>query len=170
MKVDSASSKPSKDAVDLAEGPKAEENLSAQKKSWFSGLWGSSAKKPSVEPSKPKYPDKVGGKRLRFSLIPRPHHKEKRSGEPTRISCNLAMFKTFSGQPASKVQIVEWRWTNFTVVRPVLHNNYWSPISLVLLLLGNDPKKFNFVHQTVSLREAHASWAQDSQRLWMCTN
>ena len=102
MKVDSASSKPSKDAVDLAEGPKAEENLSAQKKSWFSGLWGSSAKKPSVEPSKPKYPDKVGGKRLRLSLVPRPHYKEKTSGEPTQISCNLATFKTFSRQPASK--------------------------------------------------------------------
>ena len=80
VKVDSASSKPSKDAVDLAEGPKAEENLSAQKKSWFSGLWGSSAKKPSVEASKPKYPDKVGGKRKTFSLVPRPHPLTMRNG------------------------------------------------------------------------------------------
>ena len=25
-----------------------------------------------------------------------------------------------------KVQILEWRWTNFTVVRKVLHDNQWS--------------------------------------------
>ena len=68
VKVDSASSKPSKDAVDLAEGPKAEESPTPQKKSWFSGLWGTSAKKPSVEASKPKYPDKVGGRRQRLCM------------------------------------------------------------------------------------------------------
>ena len=59
MKVESAGSKPSKEAVDLAEGPKAGEIIPPQAKSWFSSLWGSSTKK-SVDASKPKYPDKVG--------------------------------------------------------------------------------------------------------------
>jgi len=27
--------------------------------------------------------------------------------------------------------------------------------------LGNKPKKFDFVHQTVSCREARAGWARD---------
>jgi len=40
------------------------------------------------------------------------------------MQCNLATFKAHSKQ----VWILEWRWTNFTVVREVLHNNYWSPI------------------------------------------
>ena len=33
---------------------------------------------------------------------------------------------------------------------------HWS-----LLLLGNKPKKFDFVHQTVSRWEARAGWSQD---------
>ena len=33
--------------------------------------------------------------------------------------------------------------------------------------LGNKPKKFNFVHWTVSLQEAHAGGAQDHIRLYL---
>jgi len=58
VKVESAGSKPSKEAVDLAEGPKSGEIVPPQAKSWFSSLWGSSTKK-SVDTSKAKYPDKV---------------------------------------------------------------------------------------------------------------
>ncbi len=64
VKIDSTSAKPTKEAVDHAEGPKPEAkvppSLAATKSSWFSGLWpGSSVKKASVEASKPAYPDKV---------------------------------------------------------------------------------------------------------------
>ena len=38
----------------------------------------------------------------------------------------------------------------------LISQSHWS-----LLLLGNKPKKFNFVHQTVSHWEACAGWAQD---------
>ena len=34
-------------------------------------------------------------------------------------------------------------------------------ISLVFTTLGNKPKKFDFVHQTVSHREVCVGWAQD---------
>ena len=70
MRVESAGSKPSKEAVDLAEGPKSGEVVPPQAKSWFSSLWGSSTKK-SVDTSKAKYPDKVGVSR-KYSSNPRP--------------------------------------------------------------------------------------------------
>ena len=34
-------------------------------------------------------------------------------------------------------------------------------IALALPLLGNKPKKFDFVHQTISHREARGGWAQN---------
>ena len=73
-------------------------------------------------------------------------------------------IKTFCGQPTQK----RYGYSNgdkpiYTVVREVLCNNYrlilqsdWS-----LLHLGNKPKKFDFVHQTVSCREALAGGARD---------
>ena len=39
--------------------------------------------------------------------------------------CNLATFKTFAANPLKKVQILKWKWTNFSVGREVLCNNYW---------------------------------------------
>ena len=48
----------------------------------------------------------------------------------------------------------------FTVVREVLYVIITDlTISLVLTLLGNKPKEFNFIHQTVSDREVHTGWA-----------
>jgi len=49
--------------------------------------------------------------------------------------------------------------TNFTVVREVLHINYW--FHWFLSRLGSKPKKFDFVHQTVSRWEAHTGWSCD---------
>ena len=40
----------------------------------------------------------------------------------------------------------------FTVVREMLRNNYRS---CNLIVLGNKPKNFDFIHQTVSRKEAH---------------
>ena len=63
VKVDSAGSKPSKDMVDLASGPRTQEQLQPQTKGWFDTLsqWFPS-KKPSqansTDGGKPK-PDKV---------------------------------------------------------------------------------------------------------------
>lgn len=63
VKVDSAGSKPSKDMVDLASGPRTQEQLQPQTKGWFDTLsqWVTS-KKPSqtnsTDGGKPK-PDKV---------------------------------------------------------------------------------------------------------------
>ena len=50
----------------------------------------------------------------------------------------------------------------FTIVREVLRNNY-RPHNLIghLPLLDNKPKKFDFVHQTVSRREARVGWTRD---------
>jgi len=76
VKVESAGSKPSKEAVDLAEGPKSGEIVPPQTKSWFSSLWGSSTKK-SVDTSKAKYPDKVGVSR---NYHPIPGHSTLFSG------------------------------------------------------------------------------------------
>ena len=48
---------------------------------------------------------------------------------------------------------------NFTIAMEVLRlisQSHWS-----LLHLANKPKKFDFVHQTVSRREAHVGWARD---------
>ena len=64
----------------------------------------------------------------------RPCTEEKWSGELSWISwaivlrqSNIAMIKTFCGQSTQKkVWILEWRSTNFTVVREVLCNNYQS--------------------------------------------
>ena len=100
-----------------------------------------------------------------------PSHTEKRSGEPSRISwasahflqpCHLAMFKTFNTKRAQ----IRYRYSSrdkiFTVVREVLRNNYQSRKSYWSLpLLGNKPKKFHFVHQTVSHWEVHMCWARD---------
>jgi len=72
VKVESAGSKPSKEAVDLAEGPKSGEIVPPQTKSWFSSLWGSSTKK-SVDTSKAKYPDKVGVSRNYHPIPGRSH-------------------------------------------------------------------------------------------------
>ena len=37
-----------------------------------------------------------------------------------------------------------------------MSQSHWS-----FTVLGNKPKKFDFVHQTVSRREARAGWARD---------
>ena len=58
VKIDPASSRPSKDMVDLAEGPR-EENTAAVKKSWSFGFF-SSAKK-TEPPPQPKVPETVRG-------------------------------------------------------------------------------------------------------------
>ena len=93
-----------------------------------------------------------------YGLVWSPDHEEKWSGEPSWISWAIAhfcdnvtwaMIKTFCGQSTQKkLRILEWRSTNFTVVREVLCNNYQSHCSLSLW--GNKPKKFDMVHQTVS--------------------
>ena len=45
----------------------------------------------------------------------------------TFATCNLVMINAFWGKPAhKKVRMLEWRLTNFTVVREVLCNNYRS--------------------------------------------
>ena len=50
----------------------------------------------------------------------------------------------------------------FTVVREMLRFNYQSRNRIgPYHFLGNKPKKFDFVHQTISCREARAGWAQD---------
>ena len=58
------------------------------------------------------------------------------------------------------MDILEWRLTNFTVVRAVLLD---LAISLVLIQLSGN--KFNLVHQTISCCEARAGWAQDCAAL-----
>ena len=69
-------------------------------------------------------------KRHICSLIPRPHQSWGETVWWTKSllqKCNLATIKTFCGQPDQKrLRILEWRWTNFTFVREVLHNNYRS--------------------------------------------
>ena len=58
VKIDSASSRPSKDMVDLAEGPR-EEKTAAVNKSWSFGLFSSSKK--TEPPPQPKVPETVCG-------------------------------------------------------------------------------------------------------------
>ena len=63
----------------------------------------------------------------------------------------VAIFKTFCTKPAQKGTrvVCKGSFTDLT-------------ISLVLTaLFGNKPKKFVFIHQTVSSWEAHMGWAQD---------
>ena len=109
------------------------------------------------------------------SLIPRPHPLTRRNGLVNQVEF-LGLARTFATVSPSnvqnilrptcskKVRILEWKWTNFTVVSEVLCNNY--PISQShwsLPLLGNKPKEFDFVHQTVARREAR--WAGHETKL-----
>ena len=57
VKIDSASSRPSKDMVDLAEGPREEKTAAA--KSWSFGLFSSSKK--TEPPPQSKVPETVRG-------------------------------------------------------------------------------------------------------------
>ena len=59
---------------------------------------------------------------------------------------------------SKKVQMLEWKWTNFSVGREMLHNDYWSHN-----LIG-----FDFVHQTVCCQEA--SGAGNETRLDQCAS
>lgn len=79
---------------------------------------------------------------------------------PAHAFCySPAIFKTFCGKLTQK-----FGYSNGddTVVREVLHDNYWS-CNLVgfLLLLNNKPKKFDFILRTVSTQETHAGWTWD---------
>ena len=80
-------------------------------------------------------------------------HEEKRSGEPIRISgyrkllrqCNLATFNTENELEKKEVRMLDGDEQVFCC-NEVLHNikrSHWF-----LQLLGNEPKKFRFVHQT----------------------
>ena len=73
---------------------------------------------------------------------------------------NLATFKIFFRKCAQK----NYGYSNgdeqiCTVVREVLHKIIISQSHWSLPHLDNKPKKFNFVHLTVSRREAHTRWA-----------
>lgn len=67
VKIDSAGSKTTKEAVDHAEGPRPESAaamVTAKTSSWFSSLWSGTASSKKAESSKlestsSKYPDKV---------------------------------------------------------------------------------------------------------------
>ena len=56
---------------------------------------------------------------------------------------------------------------SFTVVRKcyIIITDLAISLVLTVTLLGNKPKKFDFVHQTVSHWEAHTGWAQDYTRI-----
>ena len=97
-----------------------------------------------------------------IAIVRPPSHEEKLSCEPSRISwgrahlhdCVTSQFsKTFYAKPTQKRYKCSTRDKNFADVRKMLHNNYRSHWSLPLF--GSNPKKFNFLHQTVSHQEAH---------------
>ena len=53
VKLDSASSKPSKESVDLAQGPREEKKPPPQSKGWSFNPFSSSSKKTEPPPSQP---------------------------------------------------------------------------------------------------------------------
>ena len=63
----------------------------------------------------------------------------------------IAMFKTFHTKLTQKKGTN--RYSN--VVREVLRNNYWSCNLIGPYHFGNNPKKSDYVHKTVSCWEAH---------------
>ena len=75
--------------------------------------------------------------------------------------CNLEMFKTFCGQP--ELWILEWTWTNFSVVREVLRNNY-QPHNLIgpYQSLRNSTS-FTRLFLTKSCVQATWAWANVAQ-------
>ena len=101
----------------------------------------------------------------------RPHPLTKRNGLVNQVKfcelahnfaaveLNLAMIKKICGQPMHS-RIVKWRWTNVTVVKKVLNNNYQS-----CNLIGPyhfKPKEFDFTHKTASHWEMCVCWARDT--------
>ena len=69
--------------------------------------------------------------------------------------CNLATSKTICGQPAQKESMHTQMEMNkfYSCNRSAMLQSHWS-----LSLLGNRPKKFDFVHQTISHWEVHMGW------------
>ena len=90
-------------------------------------------------------------------------HKEKWYGEPSQISwasahfCDSVTWQHIADNPLRKKYAYSNR--DDTVVKKVLRNNFAK--SLVLLLLANNPNKFNFGHHTASRREVRVGWACD---------
>ena len=60
VKLDSASSKPSKESVDLAQGPREEQQPPPRSKGWSFGIF-SSSKKSEPPPEPAKVSDNVSG-------------------------------------------------------------------------------------------------------------
>ena len=76
----------------------------------------------------------------------------------TFATVSPATFKTFYTKHAQERYGYSSRDKKFTVVREVLRNNLTISLVFATFGEGNKPKKFDFVHQTVSCREARASW------------
>ena len=96
---------------------------------------------------------------LWISLVPRPHCLIRRNDLVNRVKF-LGLVHTFATMsPSNPLKKGTHIQVDFTVVKDVLHNIIDLAISLVIITIGNKPKKFNCVHQTVSHWEAHTGWA-----------
>lgn len=66
VKLDSSGSKPSKESVDLAQGPREEKEPPPSSKGWSFGIFSSSSKKTEPPPQPAKASDNVGGPVVRL--------------------------------------------------------------------------------------------------------
>ena len=77
--------------------------------------------------------------------------------------CNLATLKKKFWKHTQKSRdILNWRWTNFTVVREVLHNNHWSHNLAIFTTFGHDFTRLfltrNCTQAGHKTRKLHASY------------